>query len=133
MLQQDMALLLLLWQEACLEHDTENGELIPGAKSATLEEEKILDAVKEEENMTFSWDDFNKAYMSFPTASARLAGCLEALKEASYEYRVKTIRYLFAMASASFENNSSHAISETESAFILSVKKELAVDDESVL
>jgi hypothetical protein len=31
MLQQDMALLLLLWQEACLEHDTENGELIPGA------------------------------------------------------------------------------------------------------
>jgi hypothetical protein len=37
------------------------------------------------------------------------------------------------MASASFENDSEHAISEVESEFILSVKKELAVSDEAVL
>ena len=43
MLEKDMALLLLLWQEACLEHQKENDTLMPGAKSATLEEEKILD------------------------------------------------------------------------------------------
>ena len=40
MLEKDMALLLLLWQEACLEHQKENDTLMPGAKSATLEEEK---------------------------------------------------------------------------------------------
>lgn len=133
MLEKDMALLLLLWQEACLEHQKENDTLMPGAKSATLEEEKILDAVKEKENMTFSWDDFNNAYMSFPTAASRLRGCLDSLIEAPYEYRVKTVRYLFAMASASFENDSEHAISEAESEFILSVKKELAISDEAVL
>ena len=44
-----------------------------------------LDIIQPEKDgivRTFSWDDFNKAYMSFPTASARLTGCLEALKEA---------------------------------------------------
>lgn len=133
MLQKEMALLLLLWQEACLEHDVENDTLMPGAKSATLEEEKILDAVKEKENMTFLWEDFNEAYLSFPTASARLRGCLDALVGAPYEYRVKTVRYLFAMAAASFENNSEHSISKEESEFILMVKKELAVNDEAVL
>lgn len=128
-LSSQMALLLLLWQEACLEHSVENDTLLPGAKSATESEEKILDAIYEREQVTESWDDFNKAYSSFDSASARVETCLQVLSNAEYDFRVKTVKYLVAMASASFENNSLQPISEEEAKFIQRVKTALEVND----
>jgi len=128
-LSNEMALLLLLWQEACLEHSVENDQLLPGAKSATEAEDKILDAVYEREQVKESWDDFNKAYAGFDSASERVEACLETLAKAEYEFRVKTVKYLVAMASASFEDNSATPISEVEAKFIQRVKAALEVTD----
>lgn len=131
-LSKEMALLLLLWQEACLEHDVENDELLPGAKSATLDEEKVLDSVYEREQIKESWDDFNKAYTSFSSAADRTVACIKVLAETDLEYRVKVIRYALAMAAASFENDSDNPISETEAKFIDSLKSSLNVRDEDI-
>lgn len=128
-MSQEMALLVLLWQEACLEHDVENDTLLPGAKSATVEEEKILDAVYEREQVKESWNDFNKSYAGFSSASVRVEACLETLAKSEYAFRVKTVKYLVAMASASFENNAETAISEIEARFIQRVKVALEVSD----
>lgn len=128
-MSQEMALLVLLWQEACLEHDVENDVLLPGAKSATVEEEKVLDAVYEREQMKESWDDFNKAYSCFSSASERVEACLVVLAKSEYDFKVKVVKYLVAMASASFENNSLQPISEEEAKFIQRVKTALEVND----
>ena len=128
-----MAMLVLLWQEACLEHAVENDELLPGALSATKAEEKVLDSVQAKEYPDLDWDDFNKAYSSFLDAKSRTEACLKILKETSYEIKVQVVRYLFDMANASTEDNSEHSISDAEASFILNVKQELGVSEESII
>lgn len=124
-MNERMALLILLWQEACLEHDVENDELLRGSRSATLAEEAVLDRVKEEFAAKEKWEDFNSIYLSFPTALARLQGCVEVLSKSSEEFKKKTIELLEEMARASSENNSDSPISGEEAKFIATVKAQL--------
>ncbi len=126
MLDSKMALLVLLWQEACLEHTEEKDELLPGSRTATVQEEKVLDAVKEKEAPELDWDDFNKAYMSFATARERLEGCTKVLAQTGYDFRLRTIAYLKQMASASFEDKDT-PISDEEQKFIEFVEKNLGI------
>lgn len=130
---QEMALLLLLWQEACLEHETENDKLLPGATSATEEEFATLEGIVKAEQFPITLSDFNIAYASFKTGADRIKECLKVLSASAYDFRIKTIRYLVKMASASHEDGNKNPISKAESKFIVFVTQALNVRDEDLV
>lgn len=129
----EMALLLLLWQEACLEHETENDKLLPGATSATEEEFETLKTIVKTEQFPVTLSDFNIAYASFKTGADRIKECLKTLSAADYAFRVKTIRYLVKMASASREDGNKNPISKAESKFIVFIQESLGVRGEDLV
>ena len=65
-----MALLILCWQTACLSHDYENEQLLPGATSATEAESAELDKIHDEVTPNASWDEFKQA--NVPRFASRL-------------------------------------------------------------
>lgn len=129
----EMALLLLLWQEACLEHETENDKLLPGATSATEEEFETLKSVVKAEQFPITLSEFNIAYASFKTGSDRIKESVKALSSADYAFRVKVIRYLVKMASASHEDGNKNPISKAESKFIVFIQEALGVRSEDLV
>lgn len=131
-LSQEMALLVLSWQLACLEQEEEVEPLLEGATTATLAEDKVLDRIKEQENMSFSWNDFNTAYSGYSSAASRLQACVDVLFLSAYDYRVKTVCYLIEMAKASHEGKSEEPVSSVEKDFILKIQEALNVQKEDL-
>ena len=82
-MSENMALLILSWQVACLFHETETQKLLPGSTSATEAESDTLDLIHDELTPDVSWDDFNNAYASFGSAKDRTAACVEVLKQST--------------------------------------------------
>ena len=90
-MNQNLALLILSWQVACLYHENETDKLLPGSTSATEAESDTLDAIHDELTPDVSWDDFNNTYAKFKSAKDRAGACVEALKDATPEFTSKVL------------------------------------------
>lgn len=123
----DMSLLILCWQTACLSHEHENGVLLPGAKSATEAESAELDKIHDELTPDASWDEFNKLYASFSSASDRTKACVKAILPEDHNAKVLVINSMVRIANASSEDDNKSNMSPEEYEFIRNVRAELGL------
>ena len=121
----DLALLVLSWQVACLYHNEEKGELLPGSTSATQAESDMLDKIHDELTPNVSWDEFNGVYARFSSAKERASACIEALKEQPAEYKSQVLESMLKVAGASREDDNETNISPEEMDFIQQVRQAL--------
>ena len=121
----NLALLILSWQVACLFHETENEQLLPGSTSATEAESDELDRIHDELTPDISWDEFNSTYGKFANAKDRTAACIKALKGEPGEFKDKVLETMLRVASASREDENETNVSPEEMAFIQQVKTAL--------
>ncbi len=124
-MNQNMALLILSWQAACLYHKVEMDKLLPGSTSATLSESNMLDKIHDELTPDVSWDDFNKAYAEYSSAKDRAGACLEALKDATPEFKSKVLESMLRIANASREDDNQSNVSPEEMDFIQQIREAL--------
>lgn len=121
-MNQNLALLILSWQVACLFHETETETLLPGSASATQAESDTLDQIHDELTPDVSWDDFNKTYASFGSAKDRAGACVKALKDSTPEFKSKVLESMLKIANASKENDNESNVSPEEMDFIQQVR-----------
>jgi len=124
-MNQNLALLILSWQVACLFHDNENEKLLPGSTSATEAESDMLDKIHDELTPDTSWDDFNNIYGSFSSAKDRVTACVLALKDSSPEFKSNVLESMLRIADASKENDNETNVSPEEMDFIQQVREAL--------
>lgn len=124
---QEMALLVLSWQVACLYHDKENDTLLPGATSATQAESDELDKIHDEKVPEVSWDEFNDVYGSFQTAAGRARACVSALEKSKPEFKQLVVDCMTRIANASEEDDNDSNISAEEQTFIDQMKKAMGL------
>ena len=124
----DMALLILCWQTACLSHDYENEPLLPGAASATEAESAELDKIHDEVTPNASWDEFNKLYANFKSASDRTTACVKALQSQSRDSKVLVVNCMVRIANASHEDYNRTNMSPEEYEFIKNVREQLGLN-----
>ena len=121
----NLALLVLSWQVACLFHENETENLLPGSSSATQAESDALDQIHDELTPDVSWDDFNKVYGSFSSAKERATACVETLREQSPEFKSKVLESMLRVANASREDENESNVSPEEMAFIQQIRETL--------
>lgn len=121
----NLALLVLSWQVACLFHENETENLLPGSSSATQAESDTLDQIHDELTPDVSWDDFNKVYGSFSSAKERATACVETLREQSPEFKSKVLESMLKVANASREDENESNVSPEEMAFIQQIREAL--------
>ena len=121
----NLALLVLSWQVACLFHENETENLLPGSSSATQAESDTLDQIHDELTPDVSWDDFNKVYGSFSSAKERATACVETLREQSPEFKSKVLESMLKVANASREDENESNVSPEEMAFIQQIRETL--------
>lgn len=121
----NLALLVLSWQVACLFHENETENLLPGSSSATQAESDTLDQIHDELTPDVSWDDFNKVYGSFSSAKERATACVETLREQSSEFKSKVLESMLKVANASREDENESNVSPEEMAFIQQIREAL--------
>ncbi|MBQ3840792.1 MAG: hypothetical protein II819_12835 [Fibrobacter sp.] len=121
----NLALLVLSWQVACLFHENETENLLPGSSSATQAESDALDQIHDELTPDVSWDDFNKVYGSFSSAKERATACVETLREQSPEFKSKVLESMLKVANASREDENESNVSPEEMAFIQQIREAL--------
>ncbi|WP_407449440.1 hypothetical protein [Fibrobacter sp.] len=121
----NLALLVLSWQVACLFHENETENLLPGSSSATQAESDALDQIHDELTPDVSWDDFNKVYGSFSSAKERATACVETLREQSPEFKSKVLESMLKVANASHEDENESNVSPEEMAFIQQIREAL--------
>ena len=121
----NLALLVLSWQVACLFHEKEMGNLLPGSASATQDESDELDKIHDELTPDVSWDDFNRVYGSFSSAKDRAGACVKALKGQSPEFKSKVLESMLRVAAASKEDDNENNVSPEEMDFIQQVREAL--------
>ncbi|MBR3852481.1 MAG: hypothetical protein IKJ76_10710 [Fibrobacter sp.] len=121
----NLALLVLSWQVACLFHENETENLLPGSSSATQAESDALDQIHDELTPDVSWDDFNKVYGSFSSAKERATACVETLREQSPEFKSKVLESMLKVANASREDENESNVSPEEMAFIQQIRETL--------
>ena len=124
----DMALLILCWQTACLSHSHENGQLLPGATSATEAESAELDIIHDEVTPNASWDEFNKLYASFKSASDRTKACVNALQSVANDFKIQVTNCMTRIANASCEDDNESNMSPEEYEFIKNVRAQLGLN-----
>ena len=122
-----MALLILCWQTACLSHNHENEQLLPGATSATEAESAELDKIHDEVTPNASWDEFNSLYAGFKSASDRTKACVKVLQSQSRDSKVLVINSMVRIANASHEDYNRTNISPEEYEFIKNVREQLGL------
>jgi hypothetical protein len=128
LMNSNMALLILCWQTACLSHEHENGKLLPGASSATEAESAELDKIHDEETPNASWDEFNKLYGSFKSASERTKACVNALQSATNDFKILVTNCMTRIANASREDENKTNMSPEEYEFIKNVREQLGLN-----
>ncbi|MBR2469385.1 MAG: hypothetical protein IKB43_04425 [Fibrobacter sp.] len=121
----NLALLVLSWQVACLFHENETENLLPGSSSATQAESDTLDQIHDELTPDVSWDDFNKVYGSFSSAKERATACVETLREQSPEFKSKVLESMLKVANASREDENESNVSPEEMAFVQQIREAL--------
>lgn len=121
----NLALLVLSWQVACLFHENETENLLPGSSSATQAESDALDQIHDELTPDVSWDDFNKVYGLFSSAKERATACVETLREQSPEFKSKVLESMLKVANASREDENESNVSPEEMAFIQQIREAL--------
>ena len=121
----NLALLVLSWQVACLFHEKETENLLPGSSSATQAESDTLDQIHDELTPDVSWDEFNGIYGAFSSAKERAAACVEALREQSPEFKSKVLESMLKVADASREDENESNVSPEEIAFIQQIREAL--------
>jgi hypothetical protein len=121
----NLALLVLSWQVACLFHENETENLLPGSSSATQAESDALDQIHDELTPDVSWDDFNKVYGSFSSAKERATACVETLREQSPEFKSKVLESMLKVANASREDENESNVSPEEMSFIQQIREAL--------
>ncbi len=121
----NLALLVLSWQVACLFHENETENLLPGSSSATQAESDALDQIHDELTPDVSWDDFNKVYGSFSSAKERATACVETLREQSPEFKSKVLESMLKVANASREDENESNVSPEEMSFIQQIRETL--------
>ena len=121
----NLALLVLSWQVACIFHENETENLLPGSSSATQAESDALDQIHDELTPDVSWDDFNKVYGSFSSAKERAVACVETLREQSPEFKSKVLESMLRVANASREDENESNVSPEEMAFIQQIRETL--------
>lgn len=121
----NLALLVLSWQVACLFHENETENLLPGSSSATQAESDTLDQIHDELTPDVSWDDFNNVYGSFSSAKERATACVETLREQSPEFKSKVLESMLKVANASREDENESNVSPEEMAFIQQIREAL--------
>ena len=121
----NLALLVLSWQVACLFHEKETENLLPGSSSATQAESDTLDQIHDELTPDVSWDEFNGIYGTFSSAKERAAACVEALREQSPEFKSKVLESMLKVADASREDENESNVSPEEIAFIQQIREAL--------
>lgn len=126
-MNKNLALLVLSWQVACLFHNKENENLLPGSASATQAESDELDKIHDELTPDVSWDDFNKVYGGFSNAKARTDASVAAIKDESEDFKRSVLNAMIRVAEASKEDGNESNISPEEKAFIAQVKDALGV------
>ena len=127
-MNSEMALLILCWQTACLSHSHENGQLLPGATSATEAESAELDKIDDEVTRNASWDEFNKLYASFKSASDRTKACVNALQSAANDFKIQVTNCMTCIANASREDDNESNMSPEEYEFIKNVRAQLGLN-----
>ena len=128
LMNSEMALLILCWQTACLSHSHENGLLLPGATSATEAESAELDKIHDEVTPNASWDEFNKLYASFKSASDRTKACVNALQSAANDFKIQVTNCMTRIANASREDDNESNMSPEEYEFIKNVRAQLGLN-----
>jgi predicted nucleic acid-binding Zn-ribbon protein len=118
----------LCWQTACLSHSHENGQLLPGATSATEAESAELDKIHDEVTPNASWDEFNKLYASFKSASDRTKACVNALQSAANDFKIQVTNCMTRIANASREDDNESNMSPEEYEFIKNVRAQLGLN-----
>ena len=103
-MSENMALLILSWQVACLFHETETEKLLPGSTSATEAESDNA---------------------SFGSAKDRTAACVEVLKQSTAEFQSKVLESMLRVAAASREDDNESNVSPEEMDFIQQVRSAL--------
>lgn len=121
----NLALLILSWQVACLFHENETEELLPGSTSATQAESDSLDQIHDELTPDVSWDVFNSTYASFKAAKDRTDACVKVLKGESPEFKSKVLESMLKIANASKENDNESNVSPEEMDFIQQIREAL--------
>ena len=124
-MSENMALLILSWQVACLFHETETEKLLPGSASATEAESDTLDLIHDELTPDVSWDDFNDTYASFSSLKERTSACVDVLKESTAEFQSKVLESMLRVAGASREDDNESNVSPEEMDFIQQVRTAL--------
>lgn len=124
-MSENMALLILSWQVACLFHEAETEKLLPGSASATEAESDTLDQIHDELTPDVSWDDFNASYASFSSAKDRTAACVNVLKKSTAEFQSKVLESMLRVAAASREDDNENNVSPEEMDFIQQVRSAL--------
>ena len=124
-MNSEMALLILCWQTACLSHSHENGQLLPGATSATEAESAELDIIHDEVTPNASWDEFNKLYASFKSASDRTKACVNALQSVANDFKIQVTNCMTRIANASCEDDNESNVSPEEMDFIQQIRAAL--------
>ena len=124
-MSEEMALLILSWQVACLFHEAETEKLLPGSTSATEAESDTLDLIHDELTPALSWDDFNDTYASFKSAKDRTTACVNALKDSTPEFHSKVLESMLRVANASREDDNESNVSPEEMNFIQQIREAL--------
>ena len=127
-MNSNMALLILSWQTACLSHNHENEQLLPGASSATEAESDELDKIHDEVTPNASWDEFNNLYASFRSASDRTKACINALQSQSHDFKIQVTNCMTRIANASREDDNKENMSPEEYEFIKNVRAQLGLE-----
>ena len=127
-MNSEMALLILSWQTACLSHNHENEQLLPGATSATEAESAELDKIHDEVTSNVSWDEFNNLYGNFKSASERTKACVKALQSESRDFKIQVTNCMTRIANASREDDNKNNMSPEEYEFIKNVRTQLGLN-----
>lgn len=127
-MNSNMALLILCWQTACLSHDHENEQLLPGATSATEAESAELDKIHDEVTPNVSWDEFNNHYANFKSASDRTKACVNVLQSATNNFKILVTNCMTRIANASREDDNKNNMSPEEYEFIKNVRDQLGLN-----
>ncbi|MCF0225500.1 MAG: hypothetical protein HUK20_14630 [Fibrobacter sp.] len=126
-MNSNMALLILSWQVACLFHENEKDELLPGSTSATQAESDTLDEIHDTLTPDVSWDDFNNLYGRFHSAKERVDACIKVLRDESAEMKSRVLESMLRVAGASKEDDNPDNVSPEEMKFIQQVRISLGI------
>ena len=118
------AMLHIVWVIATADRKSE------GDKWATPEEDNYLDVIRNAENITIDWNDFNAKRKELGNGEAIIDEACKALRGCGKDWKIKTMGYMQNMGWVSQEDDLENNMSDKEWAMVLRVQKALGLTND---